>query len=145
MLALRGIRRWLTTWPRPARWSWPSMTPSAEGPADLAALRFTDVDHHAIEIENSGAGEALEVRVRLSLRTERQTAQRRGGVPYLGARTRYVLELVDAPLPGLETPPGTWVQAAWRNRDGSEGESWAQEREGRLERRDGTLDARPPS
>ena len=121
------------------------MTPSAEGPADLAALRFTDVDHHAIEIENSGAGEALDVVVSLSLKTERQAAQRRGDVPYLGARTRYVLELVDALLPGLETPVGTWVLVAWRNRDGSEGEAWAQEREGRLERRDGTFDARPLS
>lgn len=142
MLALRGIRRWLTTWPRPVRWSWPSMTPRAEGRAELAALRFTDVDHHAIEIENSGAGEALDVVVRLSLRTERQAAQRRGDVPYLGARTRYVLELVDALGPALETPRGTWVLVAWRNRDGSEGEAWAQEREGRLERRNRPVDAR---
>ena len=142
MFALRGIRRWLTTWPRRVRWSWPSTAPIPGGPADLAALRFTDVDQHAIEIGNSGAGGAFDVGVRLSLRAERLTEHRRGDVPYLGPRTRYVLELVDAPLPGLDTPAGTWVQLAWRNRDGSEGVSWAEEREGRLEPRDGASDAR---
>lgn len=125
---IRRLLRWVTTPPN-VRWFWPRPSRSPAGaPAVVVASRLPNDSGEDIALTNTGAGEAFDIHV-WSEHVPREQGQHRvrrvGQVPYLGARTTYVVHLAAGGAGIPATGPGYWVRIAWRNRDGSGGETCA--------------------
>ena len=132
------LLRWLRT-PLRVRWSWPRTVLRAperrSGAAKLLAVRFTTHLADELEIRNDGPGDASEIRIALIERDpDGREARRGGGLPSLGAGSRYVVSLragddrellPESAQAASARGPGRWLWLQWSSPNGDVGQSSA--------------------